>query len=75
MALVRCNNHGKPKGRSLTYSFSVKPVGWPKTAATCGRAGCEDPGLIWPTEAEWQTYLAGQRMFGFNNASMKVRAI
>ena len=36
MALVRCQNHGKPKGRTLNYVRSVKPVGWPETSAVCG---------------------------------------
>ena len=74
MALVRCENHGKPKGRSRSYACSVKPLGWPDTAAICGRADCEKPGLIWLTENENLSYKQGQRIFEFNNASMKVRA-
>ena len=74
MALVRCQHHGKPKGRTLSYARSVKPVGWPDTAAICGREGCEKPGLIWLTGAESRAYDKGQRVFGFNNASMKARA-
>jgi len=74
MSLVRCEKHGKPKGRKQPYVRSVKPVGWPETSAVCGRSGCEHPGLIWLTEAESQVYQSGQRVFGFNNASMKVRA-
>ncbi len=74
MALVRCEKHGKPKGRTLTYVRSVKPLGWPDTAAICGRRGCEYPGLIWLTDQESQAYEKGQRVFSFNNASMKVRA-
>ena len=74
MALVRCNHHGKPKGRTVTYVQSVKPLGWPDTAAICGRSGCEEPGLIWLSVEETRAYAKGQRVFGFNNAAMKVRA-
>lgn len=74
MALVRCNQHGKPKGRTLTYVRSLKPVGWPETAAICGLQGCERAGVIWLTDVESQDYERGQRVFGFNNASMKVMA-
>jgi hypothetical protein len=74
MALVRCERHGKPKGRSVNYILHVKPVGWPVTAAVCGRSGCERPGLIWLSEEESRSYDGGQRVFEFNNASMKVRA-
>lgn len=74
MALVRCQYHGKPTGRSRSYARSVKPLGWPHTAAICGRANCEEPGSIWLTAAESREYGQGQRVFGFNNASMKVKA-
>jgi hypothetical protein len=74
MALVRCEKHGKPQGRTLTYVRSVEPVGWPDTAAICGLKGCDRPGMIWLTDTESQAYDKGQRVFGFNNASMEVRA-
>ncbi len=74
MALVRCEHHGKPKGRTFRYVRSVKPVSWPETSAVCGLSGCERPGLIWITDLESIAYEGGQRIFGFNNASMKVKA-
>lgn len=74
MALVRCKHHNKPEGRKYTYVQSVEPVGWPDTAAICGLSGCGEPGLIWLSEEETKKYEKGQRVFGFNNASMKVRA-
>ena len=74
MALVRCEQHGNPKGRTLNYVRLAKPVGWPETAATCGLQGCERPGLIWLTDSESKSYDNGQRVFGFNNASMKVKS-
>ena len=74
MALVRCESHGKPRGRTVTYVKSVKPIGWPNTAAICGGKGCENPGMIWLTDAETMAYNHGQRVFSFNNASMKIKA-
>lgn len=74
MALVRCENHGNPQGRKLSYVHSVKPVGWPQSAAVCGREVCTNPGFIWLTEAESREYDMGGRVFGFNNASVKIRA-
>ena len=74
MALVKCEDHEKPKGRPLSYARSVRPVGWPYTAAICGRADCDNPGLIWLTDDENQSYDKGRRIFGFNNASMKVQS-
>jgi hypothetical protein len=74
MALVRCARHGKPRGRTYRYTRSVKPVGWPDTAAICGGSGCTRAGLIWLTDRESGAYDQGKRVFEFNNASMKVRA-
>jgi len=75
MALVRCERHGKPKGRTQTYVQSVKPLSWPKAAVVCGLLGCKRAGLIWLNESVSRTYGSGQRVFGFNNASMKGRAV
>ena len=75
MALVRCERHGKPKGRTQTYMQSVKLINWPKTTAVYGLSGCECTGLIWVNESESRAYVSGQRVFGFNNASMKIRAV
>lgn len=72
MAIVRCVEH-KPKGRSEPYVMSLNTVGYPNTAAICGREGCEKPGLVWLTEDERQQYVSGRRVFGFNTAVIKVR--
>ncbi len=72
MALVRCEHHGRPKGRALTCARVIKPVGWPETAVICGGRGCGRDGLIWLTVAESEDFDHGRRVFGFNNAWMKV---
>ena len=73
MALVRCQKHGKPKGRTKTYVASVNPVGYPQTAAICGLTGCEEPGFIWLDTSEYADYQRGQRIFSVPNNAIKVR--
>jgi len=58
--LVRCEKHP-----SKTYSHKVKPLGYPHTAAICGR--CDNPGMILLNVAEWKAYQSGQTVFSFNN--------
>ncbi len=65
--LVRCNNHP-----SKVYGHSAKPLGYPNTAAICGR--CDQAGMTLLNEAEWKAYQAGQAVFSFNNNAMRVRA-
>jgi hypothetical protein len=74
MALVRCDKHGNPKGKSKNnYVIGVEAVGHPETAAICGRDGCENPGLVWLNEQEHKDYKVGQRVFGFNTNVFKVK--
>ena len=51
--LVRCEKHP-----SKPYHYTANPVGYPRTAAVCGR--CENPGKVLLNEAEWRQYQAGQ---------------
>ncbi len=74
MALVRCTHHGKPERGSRDYVRSVEPVGYPQTAAVCGRHECERPGLIWLEAQEAKAYDAGQRVFFGQTSVMRVRA-
>lgn len=69
MALVRCDTHGKPQGGNVQakYVYAANPVGYPNTAALCGRTRCENPGRAWLTQAEYSAYQQGQRVFGFNS--------
>lgn len=74
MAIVRCVGH-KPQRGKHEYVISLEPIGYPETAAICGRKECEEPGLAWLTEDERQAYLDGQRIFGINTnaADIKVK--
>lgn len=74
MALVRCNIHGQPRGRSRTYVRSVRPIGYPDTAAICGLSGCEEPGMIWLEQKESDRYDAGQRVFFGETSVMQAKA-
>jgi len=73
MALVRCERCGRPKGRVRTYVTSVTPLGYSETAAICGHAGCERPGLVWLDEQEKAEYDRGQRIFSVPNAAVKIQ--
>lgn len=76
MALVRCvETHGRPTGRKHNYVMSVKPVGYPETAAICGREGCEYPGLVWLTETERAAYRKGHRIFSVPTAAVKIKVL
>jgi hypothetical protein len=73
MALVRCQEHGRPEGRTHQYVIGVKPVGFPRTAAVCGSKGCERPGLVWLTAAEKAAFDEGQRIFEVPTAAVKIQ--
>ncbi|MBN1978533.1 MAG: hypothetical protein JW918_14140 [Anaerolineae bacterium] len=52
---------------------SVKPIGYPETAAICGSAWCEQPGLVWLDEQEKTQYERGQRVFSIPSAAVKIK--
>jgi hypothetical protein len=73
MALVRCETHGRPTRTTKRYSVAAKPLGYPRTAAICGRQGCENAGLVWLTEDEDKEYRRGQRVFSLPSATVKIQ--
>ena len=73
MALVRCEQHGHPKGRSAEYIRSAEPIGYPDTAAICGLQGCDHPGLVWLTTDESQAYADEQRIFSLATNAAKIK--
>lgn len=79
--LSRCNGHvhgGGPQERKggYTYVAAVEPIGYPDTAATCGRPGCKEPALIFLDDHQyWQFQHQGERVFGVhkrNDTAVKV---
>ncbi len=73
MALGRCDSCGQPAGRTHNYVRSVKPIGYPTTAAICGASGCKSPALVWLDAEERAEYERGQRIFSLPTQAMKVR--
>jgi len=73
MALVRCEKHGYPKGRTTDYVRSVEPVGYPDTAVVCGLKGCDHPGLVWLTQEEDAAYAVGRRIFQLPTYAVKIK--
>jgi hypothetical protein len=73
MALCRClETHAWPEGRTADYVAYVFPVGYPDTSSICGR--CDNPGVIWLTEAERNQYQSGVRIFDGPNNFVRMRA-
>ena len=78
MALVRCEICGvKPPGRGgykRAYVRNVQPLGHPKSALVCGTPSCSRAGLIWLEQSEVDAYNKGERVFGLQTNTTKVRA-
>lgn len=72
MALVRCLQH-PPTGRGTLYIKSVPPVGYPATAAICGRAGCEAAGMVWLKHDEALAWEDGQTIISIPNMVTKIQ--
>lgn len=73
MALSRCNKCGQPQGRRNNYVYSVEPLNYPNTSTICGRNGCNNPGLIWLNEKEYEEYQNRNRIFAFSSSVTKVK--
>lgn len=73
MAVARCEKHGAPKGTKRTYHPQpVKPIGYPTTAAICGRKGCEAPALVWLDNDDKQRYDGGARIMRIPNFAVQI---
>jgi len=71
VALARCENH---RPRPFRYGGFALPIGFPNTAAICGRARCEAPAYIWLTASEARDHARGIRIFTLpNSAATKLR--
>jgi hypothetical protein len=74
MALARCENCGRPMGRTKIYTSVPRyPASYPESSVVCGKKDCSKPALIWLTEQEQKAYAGGERVFGFDTATVKVR--
>lgn len=81
MAICRClARHSPPATRQTTtpYVGYVYPVGYPNTAAICGREDplpCNNPAVIWLTNNEMQAYAQGIRIFSVDSRKVKIMAV
>ena len=50
-----------------------RSLGYPETAAICGREDCEGPARLWLTEPERADHQRGVRIFGIRTRSAKIR--
>lgn len=78
--LFRCDDHTDswPVSRSDDYEYValIEPVGYPETAAVCGREDCTEPALVVLDDREyWRYQYRDERVFGLRNrADAAVRA-
>lgn len=72
MAIARCEKH-TPEGVKHDYAVFALPIGYPDTAAICGRVGCEDPARVWLTKEDHDAFKGGIRVFNIRTHSAKLR--
>jgi hypothetical protein len=72
MALARCQSH-RPMGRSEPYVSFAEPYQHSQ-AVICGLSHCSTPAVIWLTGDEKNAYDGGERYFGYQSATSRVRA-
>jgi hypothetical protein len=76
MAIARCEKCGKPSANVKPPGYAEMPflpVNHPNSGVVCGKAGCENAGLVWLKKDEERQYLQGQRVFGIHTLTAKVR--
>jgi hypothetical protein len=77
MAIARCDKHTPSGTRHAGIKYAYKafalPLGYPETAAICGREDCEGPARLWLTEPERADHQRGVRIFGIRTRSAKIR--
>src|SRR5258708_8268016 len=77
MAIARCDKHTPSGTRHAGIKYAYKafalPLGYPETAAICGREDCEGPARLWLTEPERADHQRGVRLFGIRTPSAQIR--
>lgn len=73
MAIARCEIHPIQRDTKEPYKEYALPLGYPDTAAICGRVGCENPARVWLTPDEIKQHKGGKRVFGVKTHSIRVR--
>jgi len=64
LALPRCKQH-LPNNRTIEarYTAFVLPHGHPNKHVICSESGCNNPAVLWLTEAEQAKFEDGERVF------------
>lgn len=70
MALCRCKEHKPRRGRH--QQGPINPIGYPLTSSICGNRNCNNPGVIWLSLEELESYGLGFRIFTFDSNCAKV---
>lgn len=74
MAIVRCETHPvRLEMATNNYVKRAEPVGYPNTAAICGIAHCQQPGLVWLTAGELNESNKSDQYFRVKTYTVKVR--
>jgi hypothetical protein len=77
MATARCDKHTpggiRHAGTKQVHKAFALPLGYPETAAICGRKDCEGPARLWLTEPECADHQRGVRIFGIRTDAAKIR--
>jgi hypothetical protein len=71
--IVRCDKHAPSQQQHYVQAHRVNPIGYPHTAAICGRYGCTDPGRVLLQDHEWERYQRGERVFAGMYDFTKIR--
>jgi len=72
MAIARCDKH-TPTGIKHDYRAYALPIGYPETAAICGKLGCEEPARVWLTKNDDAAFKRGIRVFNIRTHAVKLR--
>lgn len=73
MPICRCLKLHSPPSKGDCKVAYVKPMGYPKTAAICGRVGCFNIGVVWLDKDDVKKYKKGQRIFPIHTHKIKVK--
>jgi hypothetical protein len=75
MAVVRCEQCGRPDGRKGNVYSPIRhyPVGHPNGGVVCGTPACHNPGTVWLTREEETEYQGGRRVFQITGGHMAVK--
>lgn len=74
MAIARCEECGLPAGMIKKYSTKKYfPVSYPDSGLLCGSSPCRNHAIVWLALEEEEMYCKGERVFGMDTATAKVK--